>query len=256
MLEIAVTAALAAGKIQRERFAGKKQIRKKGTVDLVTDVDIACEEKVREILLKATPSIPVLGEEEGMKGGRKVSSQWIVDPIDGTTNYAHGIPIFCVSLALEEEGEITVGVIYDPMREELFTAERGKGARLGGEIISVTHTDILEDSLLATGFPYDNRTNPKDIFGAFASIHKATRGLRRLGSAAIDLAWVAAGRMDGFWEVNLKPWDVAAGKLLVEEAGGKVTGFCGEKYDHMCGDIVATNGLIHGDLLKILAKHF
>ncbi|TAL18057.1 inositol monophosphatase [bacterium] len=256
MLEIAVTAALAAGKIQRERFGGKKEIRKKGIVDLVTDVDIACEERVREILLKATPSVPVLGEEEGMKGGRKVSSQWIVDPIDGTTNFAHGIPIFCVSLALEEEGEITVGVIYDPLRDELFTAEKGKGACLGGCKMSVTKTAVMEDSLLATGFPYDNRTNPKDIFGAFAAVHKSTRGLRRLGSAAIDLAYVAAGRLDGFWEVNLKPWDVAAGKLLVEEAGGKVTGFHGEKYDHMSGDIVASNGLIHEELLKILARHF
>ena len=254
-LDVAIKAAKEAGEIQRERFDSALEIKKKGIVDLVTDVDIACEERIREILGAAFPDLPVLGEEEGELGGTSTEARWIVDPIDGTTNFAHSIPIFCSVIALEEAGEITAGVIYETMGDRLYTATKGGGAFINGEPISVTSTGALVDSLLATGFPYDNRTNPRDIFGAFAATHKSCRGLRRLGSAAIDLAYVARGIFDGFWEIGLMPWDMAAGALLVAEAGGVVTRIDGGPFDHMRGDIVATNGAIHEELLKVLSGY-
>ncbi|PLX41698.1 MAG: inositol monophosphatase [Deltaproteobacteria bacterium] len=254
-LDAAIKAAMAAGEIQRERFDSTLEIKKKGVVDLVTDVDIACEERIREILGAAFPDLPVLGEEEGELGGTSDEVRWIVDPIDGTTNFAHSIPIFCSVIALEEAGEITAGVIYETMGDKLYTAIKGGGAFMNGEPIAVTSTEALVDSLLATGFPYDNRTNPRDIFGAFAATHKSCRGLRRFGSAAIDLAYVACGIFDGFWEIGLKPWDMAAGALLVAEAGGVVSKIDGSTFDHMQGEIVASNGPIHGDLLKVLSEY-
>ncbi len=256
MLEAAIKAALEAGKYQRDHYGAVREIHKKGVVDLVTDVDVACEGIIREILAKETPEVAVLGEEEGLGGAKDAPALWIVDPIDGTTNFAHSIPAFCVSIGLQEGGELSAGVIYDPLRDELYTAQKGKGACLNGEKLSVTKTAVLEDCLLATGFPYDNRTNPRDIFGAFATMHKSCRGLRRLGSAALDLAYVAAGRFDGFWEVNLKPWDVAAGVLLVREAGGTVTGFGGKDFEIFSGDVIATNTLIHGEVTRLLGQHF
>ncbi len=255
MLEIAIKAAKAAGQLQREKFGTDISVKKKGDIDLVTEVDIECEQIIRSVIERLAPGTAILGEEEG-KGGGSGSDLWIVDPLDGTTNYAHAIPIFCVSIGFESAGRIVAGVVYDPMRDELFAASEGGPATLNGDPIMVTSRPDIDSCVLATGFPYDIRTNERDIFGALETMAKAGQGIRRLGAAALDLAYVAAGRFDGFWEVGLKPWDVAAGRLLVERAGGRVSGFKGEAYDHHCPDILATNGLIHKTVLELLSKHF
>ena len=251
-LEIAILAARSAGTLQRARFAGPIRVEKKGAVDLVTEVDLACEEKIREILGKLAPGTSVLGEEGGKTGSE--NHTWIVDPLDGTTNFAHGVPLFCVSVAFETEGALAVGVVYDPMRDELFSAVAGRGAFLDGTPIRVTARPVLDECLLATGFAYDYRTSRRHNFDAFVAATRASQGVRRLGAAALDLAYVAAGRFDGFWELGLKPWDTAAGALLVGEAGGVVTGLDGAPYLHYNPDIIATNGLIHGPLIKILSE--
>jgi myo-inositol-1(or 4)-monophosphatase len=250
VLKAAIEAARAAGVIQRKRYGTALDVRHKGPVDLVTEVDLACEEAILERLEKLAPGTAILSEEGGAKAGR--GSRWLVDPLDGTTNFAHSYPVFCVSIALETEGRTELGVIYDPLRDELFAGERGKGARLNGEPMRVTAQDDLSECLLATGFPYDRRTNPKNNLAAFHKLTLATHGARRSGSAALDLAYVAAGRLDGFWEPGLKPWDTAAGVLLVEEAGGKVTGYAGQPYSPFDPEVVATNGLLHAALLEAL----
>lgn len=247
MIEIAIEAARAAGKIQKEKFDDPHRVRLKGPRDLVTEVDLACEEAIREILAAHTPDAAILGEEEGETGSGE--AKWIVDPLDGTVNYAHGCPLFCVSIAYESGGTIEAGAIYDPLRDEMFTAEKGCGAFLNGVPVNTTRCERLEDSLLATGFPYDCRTNPKNNLSVFCTMTKLTHGVRRLGAAALDLAYVAAGRLDGFWEMGLKPWDVSAGALLVVEAGGRVTSITGGEYDHYDPDVAATNGLIHDEML-------
>jgi myo-inositol-1(or 4)-monophosphatase len=252
--QIAAEATRIAGKIQRERFHTDFAVRNKGAVDLVTEVDMACEDAVREFLAKASPGTPVLGEEEGLSG--EGVTLWIVDPLDGTTNFAHGLPVFCCTVALEEKGRIVAGATYDPLRDELFTAAAGGGAKLNGTPLRVTARNDLGGCLLATGFPYTYRTSSRDNFSAFADLYRASQGVRRLGAAALDLAYVAAGRFDGFWEISLKPWDVAAGLLLIEEAGGRVTDLFGNPFDHRTPDVVGSNGLIHSDMLKILEKHY
>jgi len=251
VLRVAVEAALAAGRIQRERYRGRICVRHKGAVDLVTDVDMACEEAIREVLARRAPGTAVLGEEEGVTGAGR--SRWVVDPLDGTTNYAHGFPVFCASVAWEEEGRVVAGAIYDPLRDELFTAERGRGARLGGDPVRVSAVGDLGSSLLATGFPYDRRENPRN-YREFCHLTQVTQGVRRGGSAALDLAYVACGRLDGFWEPGLKPWDLAAGCLLVEEAGGTVTRYDGGPFTPYDGDVVASNTLLHPALLAELER--
>lgn len=250
-MKIAAEAALAAGAIQRERFEKPMRVDKKGAVDLVTEVDLLCETCIRGILNEKAPGQAVLGEEGGRTGS--AGPLWIVDPLDGTTNYAHGIPVFCVSVAYEENGRLAAGAVYDPMRDELFTARAGLGAFLNGRPLSVSKRDELDNCLMATGFAYDYRTARRHNFDAFVHMTKITRGVRRLGAAALDLAYVAAGRFDGFWELGLKPWDTSAAALMVWEAGGSVTDLNGGPYDHMTPDIVATNGRIHGEVLKALA---
>ncbi|GAB4276855.1 MAG: inositol monophosphatase family protein [Deferrisomatales bacterium] len=220
-------------------------------MDLVTEADLACEAAIRQVLARRAPGTAVLGEEEGASGDG--ADRWVVDPLDGTTNYAHGYPVFCVSIAWEEEGVARLGVVYDPLRDELFTAQAGRGARLNGETIRVSAAARLAEALLATGFPYDRRTNPRTNYEAFCRLTHLTQGVRRGGSAALDLAYVAAGRLDGFWEPGLRPWDTAAGALLVAEAGGRVSGFRGQPFDPYRDEVVATNGALHGALLAELA---
>lgn len=250
MLAAAVEAAREAGRIQRERFGTAFRVTHKGAVDLVTEVDLACEEAIRRVLGRLAPGTAVLGEEEGLRG--EGADRWIVDPLDGTTNYAHGFPVFCVSIAWEQAGRTACGVVYDPLRDELFAAERGRGARCNGAPLRVSAEARLDRALLATGFPYDRRTNPRNNLEAFGRLTLLSQGVRRAGAAALDLAYVAAGRLDGFWELELKPWDVAAGVLLVAEAGGEVTGLDGGPFTPYDRDVVATNGALHGQVLGAL----
>ncbi len=262
MLEVALEAARAAGEIQRARFGGDFKVTLKGEVDLVTEVDLACEEAIRETFARLTPGVALLGEEGGEEpcpadntSIAERSERWIFDPLDGTTNFAHGVPHFCVSIALERNGKIVAGVILDPLKGELFAAEKGRGATLNGAPIHVSMRTELRQCLLASGFPYDRATNPRHIFEAFAALTRAGRGIRRLGAAALDLAYVAAGRFDGFWEVGLKPWDLSAGALLVQEAGGRVESLGTDTFEHTLPDIVATNGLVHSRITEILRRH-
>ncbi|MBJ6725115.1 inositol monophosphatase family protein [Geomesophilobacter sediminis] len=252
-LDVAIAAAKAAGALQRQRVAGDFEVSFKGRVDLVTEVDRACEEIIVSRLKAAFPGHCFLAEERGAEG-ECASHKWIIDPLDGTTNFAHGYPWFCVSIALEVDGEILLGVVYHSMMDQLFTAVRGEGAYLNGQRITVSARQPLRSSLLATGFPYDVASDNENNFGNFFRFQLAARGIRRAGAAALDLAYVALGRLDGYWECKLKPWDVAAGTLLVREAGGTVTNHAGEPhsvYDHR---IAASNGAIHPEMLEILNK--
>lgn len=252
-LATAIEVVRRAGEMQMARFgAADVQIDKKGTIDLVTEVDVAVEHMFRDLIGARYPDHQILAEEMG--GSRDVPKGpcWVFDPIDGTTNYAHGIPIFCSSLALEVDGVPQVGAIYDPTRQELFTAERGGGAYLNGRPLHVSTTDALVDAVLVTGFPYDVHSRVDEIVGLFAAFIGQARAVRRLGSAAIDLCYVAAGRMDAFWETDLKAWDVAAGALIVTEAGGVVTTTGGDPFSSRVGDMLATNGRLHGPMVEVV----
>lgn len=252
-LATAIEAVIKAGQIQSEHARRAFRVGKKGLIDLVTEVDVAVEKSFRNLIAHRFPDHAVLGEEMGMSGDdSRARCRWLFDPIDGTTNYAHGLPIYCASAALEVDGGIQVGAVFDPTREELFTAERGRGAFLNGAPLRVSQASLLVDSLLVTGFPYDVQTRTDDIVGLFARFLARARAVRRLGSAALDLCYVAAGRMDGFWEQDLKPWDVAAGMLVVEEAGGQVTGFNGAPFSPYGAEIVASNGHLHEQMLEVI----
>jgi myo-inositol-1(or 4)-monophosphatase len=231
------------------------RIEKKGAIDLVTEIDLAVEREFRAMIAERFPDHEVLGEEFGAAGDRERRPRhcWVFDPIDGTTNYAHGLPIFCSSLALEVDGEPIVAAIYDPNRKELFTAERGQGAWLNGQPLRVSTAATLIDSLLVTGFHYNVHKDPEEVLKIFGAFISRARAVRRLGSAALDLAYVAAGRFDGFWEKKLQPWDVAGGALIVMEAGGVVTGVSGAPYSSREGSVLATNGRIHGEMLETIA---
>lgn len=252
-LEVAIEAALAAGQLQRSRFDSTFSIDLKGAKNLVTELDLASEALIVERILEQFPDHSILAEEADYPAGNGQHT-WIIDPLDGTTNYAHGYPWFCSSIALAVGGELIVGVIHNPMSDELFTATAGVGAFRNGRKIAVSSRQPLAGSLLATGFPYDCATDPENNFNQFIRFQKAARGIRRAGAAALDLAYLAAGRLDGFWEVKLKPWDVAAGTLLVREAGGSVTSFDGSDYDVTNHRILASNGLIHDEMIAILAQ--
>lgn len=253
LIDTAVAAALAAGRLQRSRFASDFSVDLKGAKDLVTELDTASEALIVEMLLDRFPGHGILAEEGQYPPGDGLHT-WIIDPIDGTTNFAHGYPWFCSSIALEREGQLEVGVIYNPISDELFTATQGGGAFLNGRRLHVSRRSPLASSLLATGFPYDCATDPENNFDNFIRFQKAARGIRRAGAAALDLAWLAAGRLDGFWEVKLKPWDVAAGTLLIQEAGGTVTSFDGSPYTVRNHRILASNGLIHPEMIAMLAE--
>jgi myo-inositol-1(or 4)-monophosphatase len=252
-LEAAISAAREAGRVLREGFGWQHSVRYKGEVDLVTEVDEQAERVIREILLEAFPAYGVLAEEGGALAG-EVDARWIVDPLDGTTNYAHGLPIFAVSIALERAGEVVLGVVHDPMREETFIAERGGGATLNDEPVRVSDTDEPIQALIATGFPYDRAEMPEtlELFGRFAAL---TRSMRRLGSTALDLCYVAAGRLDGYYERGIWAWDIAAGSLILEEAGGKVTDYRGGELDLEGREIVASNGALHPAMTKLTGEN-
>jgi myo-inositol-1(or 4)-monophosphatase len=251
----AVEAVVRAGDVMLERVGRNVRIDTKGAIDLVTDVDIAIEREFRARIAERFPDHAILGEEMGGSPDVPEGPCWVFDPIDGTTNFAHGLPIFCSSVALEIAGIAQVAAVYDPSRKELFTAERGVGAWLNGQPIQVSAADTLLESLLVTGFPYDVHARIEEIVGLFAEFVGRARAVRRLGSAAIDLCYVAAGRMDGFWERDLKPWDVAGGALLVRESGGTVSNFRGEDFTSRGHDVVATNGRIHQAMLDVIATH-
>jgi myo-inositol-1(or 4)-monophosphatase len=252
MLEFAIETALDAGRILLEKFGKIDSVSKKGAINLVTEADIASENLIIERIKSYFPRHAILAEESG-KNNLASEFLWIIDPLDGTTNYAHGYPCFCVTIALEHLGEVILGVTYDPTRNELFTAERGAGAALNGKPIKVSTTNKLEDALLVTGFPYDLKQRPH-LTQQFEDLLFASRGVRRDGSAAIDMAYVACGRFDGFWEEGLNPWDMAAGKLLIEEAGGWVTDYFGQPFDLRKPPVCASNGFIHNEMLKILQR--
>jgi myo-inositol-1(or 4)-monophosphatase len=251
---VAVDAARAAGELLREHFRKPRRIAYKGgPTDLVTEMDARAEALIVERLRAAFPDDAILAEERGAAAGRS-GRRWLIDPLDGTTNYAHGLPIFAVSIALEHGGRVVVGVAFDPSRDELFVAERGAGATLGEAPLAVSGTATLDKSLLVTGFPYDIRTARETNLPEYAAFAVRSRAVRRLGSAVLDLAYVAAGRFDGFWELRLGPWDVGAGVLLVQEAGGTVTNLTGGPLDLDAPCVVASNGLIHRELLAVLAQ--
>jgi myo-inositol-1(or 4)-monophosphatase len=250
-LDTAVEAARIAGRFQQYRFASALNVTLKGDKNLVTEVDQESERLIVGHLLRSFPGHNIVAEEGEYPQG-DTPFRWIIDPLDGTTNYAHGFPWFCVSIGLESAGELVAGVIYNPMHDELFTATKGVGAFLNGQRLHVSSRSPLQNTLLGTGFPYDCASDPANNFDNFITFQKAARGIRRAGAAALDLAYVAAGRLDGFWELKLKPWDVAAGVLLVREAGGTVTTFDGTEYDVFNQRIVASNGLIHEEMTTML----
>jgi myo-inositol-1(or 4)-monophosphatase len=252
LLSTAIEAVTKAGEIQMAFIEKGFEISHKGTIDLVTEADVAVENMFRTLIAGRFPDHTILAEEFGEDAATRGASHcWVFDPIDGTNNYAHGLPIFCASLALEIDGRGEIGAIYDPTRRELFVAERGGGAFLNGRPLHVSNAPTLVESMLVTGFPYDIHKRIPEIVGLFGEFVGKARAVRRLGSAALDLCYIAAGRMDGFWEQDLKPWDIAAGTIIVEEAGGRVTDFAGEPYSTRRPQLLATNGIIHEEMVRI-----
>jgi myo-inositol-1(or 4)-monophosphatase len=252
--EACAEAARRGGAVLRERFPARRTISYKGGIDLVTDADHASEEALLEFLRARFPGAAVLAEESGASGGERAGLRFIVDPLDGTTNYAHGLPHFAVNVAAEDERGIVAGATYDPLRDELFLAGRRAGATLNGEPMRVSSNVELRRSLLVTGFPYDVHEDHELPLRLFGALLARARAIRRLGSAALDLAYVACGRFDGFWEMKLKPWDLAPGLLLVREAGGIISDFGGGHSILESGEIVAGNGAIHPRLLGIIQQ--
>src|SRR5438067_1743730 len=242
---VAVDAARAAGHLLQSELHGSRRIAYKGSpTNLVTEMDARAEELIVGRLLAAFPEDGILAEERGARHGRS-GRRWIIDPLDGTTNYAHGLPIFGVSIGLEADRQVQVGVVFDPNRDELFVAERGRGATVNDQPLAASATATLGESLLATGFPYNVRETADNNLREYAAFAVRTRGVRRMGSAVLYLAWLATGRLDGYWELTLGPWDAAAGSLLVEEAGGRVTNLTGGALDLDAPALVASNGRIH-----------
>lgn len=255
MLNFAVQIARAAGGILIDRL-GRAQVSHKGTIDLVTEADLAAEELIIDRIRSHYPRHAILAEESGASPGITSISgdsdwKWIVDPLDGTTNYSHGYPCFCVSIAIERAGRIEIGVVYDPMRDEVFAAERGQGATLNGRRMRVSEVEDLNRAMLCTGFPYNVRERP-DFARDFTNFTMSAQAVRRDGSAAIDLAYVACGRFDGFWEDGLNPWDIAAGILLIQEAGGRVSDFRDAPLDIYTPKVLASNGLVHKAMMGVL----
>ena len=251
-LAVATRAVLRAGELQKARYgAADLEVAHKGEIDLVTEVDRACEKEIVALLRESFPSHDIVTEETDLArtGSRHV---WFIDPLDGTTNFAHGYPVFCSSVALTQDGEVIAGAVYDPLREELFTAERGGGAHLNGRTLHASKRTQLLDSLLITGFPYDVRSDLPGKLRLFNRFMGEARAIRRDGAAALDLCYVAAGRIDGFWEERLQPWDMMAGILMIEEAGGRVSRFDGSPVGLSAAEVLATNGVLHERMLEVL----
>ncbi len=252
-LDVTIEIVRAAGAILRQGWGRAGQIDFKGEVDLVTEYDRRAEALIVAALLERFPTHHIYAEEQGDAGPGDSPYTWLIDPLDGTTNFAHGFPVFAVSVGLMHRGERLVGVVYDPTRDELYTAGKEMGARLNGGRVRVSEVPTLDQALLATGFAYDRRTAADNNVGNVARFIRRCQGLRRAGAAALDLAYVACGRLDGYWEMGLNPWDVAAGTLIVQEAGGQVTDFAGGDQEHPSGKrIVASNGRIHSEMLDVL----
>ena len=247
----AIDAAKKAGLLLKKNIDKVHRIEFKGVIDIVTEMDKKAEDLIIKTLKNAFPEHGILTEESSEQ---KTASEyrWIIDPLDGTTNYSHGFPIFCVSIALEKDGEIILGVVCNPMLNELFTAEKGNGAYLNNKKIKVSHISKLSNSLLATGFPYDVRTSPENNINHFSYFAVRAQAIRRAGAAALDMCYVACGRFDGFWELKLKPWDTAAAMLIINEAGGIVTDFGGKPFSLYSGETLASNNLIHDEMVKVL----
>jgi myo-inositol-1(or 4)-monophosphatase len=249
---VAIRAARAAGRIHLRRLSHTSISRKSSAIDLVTEADHESEAAVIDVLQRAYPGHTILAEEGG---GADTASEhrWIIDPLDGTTNFAHSYPQFCVSIAYERRGRVQAAVIFDAFKKEVFVARRGAGAWLNRKPIRVTHVRTLDMALLATGFPYDRREKRRFYLAFWEAFMLRTHGVRRTGSAALDLAWVACGRVDAFWEFGLKPWDVAAGSLVVEEAGGHVSNMDGSILDIAAGQIIASNGRLHQQMVETIS---
>ncbi|MDO8785200.1 MAG: inositol monophosphatase family protein [Syntrophales bacterium] len=251
--EFTVAVAREAGTVLKKMLNKKHTIAYKGEINIVTEADRISEDLIIGRIYEKFPHHDILAEES--RGTDRGSNfRWIIDPLDGTTNYAHGYPVFCVSIALEKEGEICLGVIYNPMLKEMFVAEKGKGAFLNGRKLSVSGATELSKGLLATGFPYDIRESENNNIAYFNAMAVSAQAIRRAGSAALDLAYVAAGRFDGFWELKLMPWDMAAGVLLVGEAGGLATDLWGGDFCLSSPYILASNGKIHREMTEVLKK--
>ena len=254
LFQTAWQAAHAAGDLIRENWHRPKEIAYKGAIDLVTSVDRDAERCIVNMLRQHYPEHSILAEEETDVAGNHDSYRWIVDPLDGTTNFAHGYPQFCVSVALEHEKDLLLGIVYDPLRRECFSAIRGQGAKLNGETIRVSATPELDQALLATGFPYDRRDNPDFYLNYFKAFMMRSQGIRRAGSAALDLCYVACGRLDGFWEFKLHPWDIAAASLIVQESGGHLSDFSGGVFSIHGSETLASNGTIHNAMLEVMQQ--
>jgi myo-inositol-1(or 4)-monophosphatase len=251
---VAIDAARTAGQLLREALSSPRQVSYKGTpTNLVTEMDARAEALVVDALTAVFPDDGVLAEEGSARPGGS-GRRWIIDPLDGTTNYAHGVPVFAVGIGLEAAGHVVLGVVYEPSRDELYVAERGGGAWLNDRPLAVSATDTLDASLLATGFPYNVRETGDNNLAEYAAFSLRSQGVRRLGSALLDFAYVAAGRLDGYWELRLSPWDVAAGAILVEEAGGHVTDLEGGRLDVDRPTVVASNRRIHDQVLATLKE--
>ena len=250
-LSTAWEAANAAGEIIRPSWQQPKLIDFKGAIDLVTSVDKECERTIVEVIRRKFPDHSILAEEETELEGAQREYRWIVDPLDGTTNFAHGYPQFCVSIALEHNGQVIVGLVYDPLRRECFRAIKDQGATLNGSSIRISEVNELDKALLATGFPYDRRENADFYLSFFKAFLTRCQGIRRNGSAALDLCYVACGRIDGFWELKLKPWDIAAGALIVAEAGGTLSKFSGDQFTIWGDESLASNGVIHDEMIRV-----
>lgn len=251
--EVGTGAARAAGELLASRIDSIREVRHKGVVDLVTDVDLASEQLVSRAILDAFPTHTILGEEGGTLGGSDRRFRWLVDPLDGTTNYTHGFPMFCVSIGFEFEGALRFGAVYAPYVDELFVAESGCGATLNGEPIRVSKVDELRQAMLATGFPYDRDAPLARALRSFEAMSIRAQAVRRVGSAALDLCYVACGRFDAYWEHIVKPWDLGAGALIVSEAGGQLTACDGSPFGVDGGEVLATNTRLHAAMLESLA---
>jgi myo-inositol-1(or 4)-monophosphatase len=249
-LATAWEAANAAGTLIRDHWLKPKEIAYKGSIDLVTSVDRDSERRIVDILQRNFPDHSILAEEETDLVGED-HYRWIIDPLDGTTNFAHGYPHCSIAIALEHRDEIIVGLVYDPLRRERFEAVKGGGATLNGDGIRISAVNELDKALLATGFPYDRRDHADFYLSFFKAFMLRSQGIRRNGSAALDLCYVACGRIDGFWELKLRPWDVAAGALIVTEAGGKLSDFFGNKFSIWGNETLATNGALHDEMVRV-----